>query len=352
MGKALSFVGYNIKRFEEENILKKVLKLNALVLLGSVSLTVITPATLVYANDIQTESVGKGITLNDVDELTKIKYDCRDLGFVLSYNKKLNGEINENERLSDYKNSYLEPSLLTSTPVAKLNNDMVLENGSPVAAHNASLTNNTGTEQRLSSAAFEYRQSDSVTTQTSHAVGGSLTTSAEMKFPFISGSMSIEAHYDFGHTNAVTSTEDKIWSVPSQSLLIPAKHTYKLLWILNEGTASGTVDLDCEVSAQIPFKKNPNHPTDTMKYPIGDAISEQERLVNILQDSAYTWEMGNRWQRIDSNTATKKLTNAKYKAKIGTELLLSVYDVTDGKNNLVEVIPTNVIPKKVAPKID
>lgn len=352
MGKALSYVGYNIKRLEEENVLKKVLKLNALVLLGSVSLAAITPSTLVYASDIQTESVGKGIKLNEVDELTKIKYDCRDLGFVLSYNKTLNGEINENERLSEYKNSYLEPSLLTSTPVAKLNDDMVIENGSPVAAHNASLTNNTGKEQRLLSAAFEYRQSDSVTTQTSHAVGGSLTTSAEMKIPFISGSMSIEAHYEFGHTNAVTSTEDKIWSVPSQNLLIPAKHTYKLIWVLNEGTASGTVNLDSEVSAQIPFKKNPNNNTDTTKYPIGDAISEQERLVNILQGSAYSWEMGNRWQRIDSNTATKKLTTAKYKAKIGTELLLYVYDVTDGKNNLVKVIPTNVVPRKVAPKID
>lgn len=325
--------------------MKRFLKLNALILLGGMSLTAITPATLVYASDVQTESVGRANALDDVDPLTKIKYDLRDLGFVVSYNKKINGEISENHRLSEYQNPYLEPSSVTSESVAQINNDMIIEDGESIAAHKATLTNNTNRDQHLSSAAFGYKQNDTVTTQTTHGVGGSLTTSAEMKFPFVSGSMSMEVRYDFGHTNAVTSSVEKNWEVPSQSLIVPAGHTYQLEWVLKMGKASGTADLDSKVSAEVPFKKIYWAGTDTEKYPIGDAISEQERLVNILRGSAYPWEIRNRWQRIDSTTAVKKQTKSKYKAKIGTELVMNVVDVTNGKRNVVNSIPMDIVPQ-------
>ncbi|MDU0320654.1 MULTISPECIES: ETX/MTX2 family pore-forming toxin [unclassified Enterococcus] len=329
--------------------MKRFLKLNALILLGGMSLTAITPATLVYASNVQTESVGRATALNDVDPLTQIKYDCKDLGFVLSYNKCINGELHELERLSIYNSPELDPSSLTSEPVAKINNDMVIEDGESVAAHKAVLTNNTNQDQNLTTAAFGYKQTDSVTTQTTHSAGGSLTTSAEMKFPFVSGSMSMEVRYDFGHTKAVTSSIEKNWEVPSQKLLVPAGHTYQLEWVLKMGTASGTTDLDSMVSAEIPFKKLPWDggwdTTKTEKYSIGDAISEQERLVSILGDSAYTWEVRNTWQRIDSTTALKKLTTSKYKAKIGTELLMNVVDVTNGSRDVVDSIPMDIVPQ-------
>lgn len=325
--------------------MKRFLKFNALILLGGISLTVITPAKLVYASDVQTESVGRVIALDDVDHLTKIKYDCRDLGFVISYNKTINREIKESQRLSEYQNPYLEPSSLTSETSAHINNDMVIEEEESVAAHKAILTNNTSQDQRLSSAAFGYKQSDSVTTQTTHAAGGSLTTSAEMKFPFVSGSMSMEVRYDFGHTDAVTSSVEKNWEVPSQELLVPAGHTYRLEWVLKIGKASGTTDLGSKVSAEIPYEKVKWSSKKTKKYSIGDAISEQERLVSILGGSAYPWEMRNRWKRIDSTTALKKMTTSKYKAKIGTELLMNVVDVTNGRNDIVDSIPMNILPQ-------
>ncbi|WP_338350390.1 ETX/MTX2 family pore-forming toxin [Enterococcus faecalis] len=325
--------------------MKNFLKLNTLILLGGVSLTLITPATLVYASDAHTESVGSSIELDDVDPLTQIKYDCRDLGFKISYNKKINGEISEDKRLSEYQNPYLEPSSLTSESVAQINNDMIIEDGESVAAHKATLTNNTNRDQHLSSAAFGYKQTDTVTTQTTHGAGGSLTTSAEMKFPFVSGSMSMEVRYDFGHTNAVTSSVEKNWEVPSQQLLVPAGHTYQLEWVLKMGKASGTADLDSKVSAEIPFKKIYWSGTDTEKYPIGVAIAEQERLENILHGSAYKWGVADKWHRIDSTTALKKLTKSKYKAKIGTELLMNVVDITNGKRNVVDSIPMNITPQ-------
>lgn len=325
--------------------MKSFLKLNTLILLSGISLTVITPATLVYASDVQTEPVERSIALDNVDPLTKIKYDCRDLGFVISYNKKINGEMYETERLSEYQNPYLEPSSLTNEPVANTNNDMVIDEEETIAAHQATLSNKTGVDQNLSSAAFSYRQNDSVTTQTTHAVGGSLTTSAEMKFPFVSGSMSMQVHYDFGHNKAVTSTVEKVWEVPSETVLVPAGKTYELEWVLKMGKASGTTDLDSMVSAEIPFKKLDSDGKNTEKYSIGDAISEQERLVSILHGSAYTWNNRNSWQRIDSTTALKKLTNSKYKAKFGTKLFLEIYDVTNGKKEIVDSIPMDILPQ-------
>lgn len=42
--------------------------------------------------------------------------------------------------------------------------------------------------------------------------------------------------------------------MPSQSVQVPAGHTYKLNWVLNTGTASGTSKLTSQVSARVPYK--------------------------------------------------------------------------------------------------
>lgn len=315
-------------------------------MLVGIGLTAVTPSAVVFANEAFVEGINENVTLDDVDFSAQIKNDCKDLGFTLSYNKTANKEITDLERISDPQSSRLDPFSLTIEPFSiKLNDDMVIQDGEFVDANQAVLINDTKQDQRLSSSTFVYSQSDSVTTQTTHNAGISIDTSAEMKFPFVSGSISMDVRYDFGHSNSVVSTVEKSWSVPAQTLLVPAGHTYKLQWLLTVGKASGTTNASNKVSAHIPYALKDNVITAT--YPIGDAIDEQERLVNILRSSAYQWTEREKWKRVDDSHALRVLADSKFKAKIGTQLLLEVSDITDGKEVLIETIPMNVIPKVV-----
>ncbi|MBO0440994.1 ETX/MTX2 family pore-forming toxin [Candidatus Enterococcus ikei] len=329
--------------------MKKFLKLNALILLSSISLTVITPSTLVHASDVQTE-------VNDGQRLAQMKEDLRTLAVAFSHNKAINGEISENLRLTDdHALKYTHPSSLTkesSKSVAANMNDMVFGEIEGFSAHKATLRNRTNRDQNLSSAEYSFTDTDTVRTQTTEAVGNSKTTNATMTFPFASGSMSMNVNYNFGKTDEVTTTSSKTWIIPSQTVLVPAGCTYQLVWVLNVGTVSGTSGYGYKVTAQVPFKMHDwRDISETM--PIGEAISQQEKLVNSLGDSAHLWGFRSQYIAIDDNTALKLYqigkTKAKagYKARIGTELKMDIVDITDGKNVLVDSIPMDIVPQAV-----
>lgn len=108
-----------------------------------------------------------------------------------------------------WDNGSYDPWDFEDIPFARVNSDMTLKDGETLAAHSADLENGSALEQPMSTPSFTYTQTDSISTSTTHATGVSMTTSAEMKFPFVSGSMSMTAKYDFNTTNTVESTVAK-----------------------------------------------------------------------------------------------------------------------------------------------
>ena len=187
----------------------------------------ITPSTNKLANEKIVSDNGRVdlSTKNNSSVSERVKKELRDLAYNLTYNHFSNNEITASELLPSKNNwSNLDPWSVSDTPFAKVNNDMILKNDETLAAHGADLFNNTGIAQTISTASFTYTQKDSVTTSTTHSTGISTTTSAEMKFPFVSGSMSMTVKYDFNSTKAVESSVTKEWAVPSQHINVPAGH--------------------------------------------------------------------------------------------------------------------------------
>lgn len=281
--------------------------------------------------------------------MEKINKDLSNLGFELSYNKTVNNEIHEFYRFDDRNDPHLLPRIDSVEPLAELNNDMTFGNEETLAAHQAFLENNTGQNQKLSTASFEYTQTDSVSTKTSHSVGASMTTAAEMKFPIASGSMSMTVKYDFNTTKDVTSSTTKKWAIPSQSIDTLAGHKYRVDWLLSVGTASGTTKLQTLVKAVVPYEKlrnNGNYAGKSVLW-LGDAINTQKRLTTTLGNSAFRWDSQDSWTVKDSETAVRQFADAKYTAKIGTKLIMKVTDVTDSGNTVVKSMPVDETPKLV-----
>lgn len=281
---------------------------------------------------------------NEITE--KLKHELGDLAYSLTYNKLLSNDIQDNELLP-YDGTWesLLPISFSDKPIVRINDDMKLENGDTIAAESATLVNSSSSAQTMSSASFTYSQTDSVTTTTTHAVGASLTTTAEMKFPFVSGSVSFTAKYDFSSSEAVTSSITKEWTVPSQNVQVPAGHTYKLNWVLNTGTASGTTDLTSQVSAKVPYKID-IFSGERISYDIGQAMDVQNDLINGLIYMPHMWDENNNWEKLDDSSALRKWGTATYKAKIGTELIMEIIDVTSPQDShIVKRLPMSISPR-------
>lgn len=293
--------------------------------LGVTTLSIIGWGTVVFANQSQ-------------EPISQIQGEVLSLSSVLSYNKYLNGEISLNDVIPSNADllSYAED------PYVKLNNDMSLQEGDSLAAHTSELTNNTDTSQILSTASFTYTQLDTVSTKTSHTAGVDMTTTAEMKFPFVSGSMSMSVKYEYNNTNEITSSETKQWEVPAQTISVPAGKTYKLTWVLTSSTASGTVDLTNRVTAVLPYASS----SGSGSIGIGDAINEQHSFYDKLIEGEgfIPWGFEEEWEPLDSGSGVRKLGTSTYHAKFGTDLVLDVSDVTDSSSaaKVISRIPMHI----------
>lgn len=273
----------------------------------------------------------------------------RHLGFVLSYNRLVNGEISVSERLDSYRHPDLQPwGVSVDDPVTEIKS-MSIGNGGIEAAHEAELTNHTSRDQVMRTAAFTTTQDDTVTTQTSHTVGTSMSTSVEKNFLFGTVASTISVNYDFNTTRAISTTQTKTWEIPADEVTVPAGKTYVLRWLFEYGTASGTVDLSSNVSMVIPTRKNPSTGT-RYGYNMNNAINHQRRLMNTLGGRAYIWPYLDSWSTRNSQNGNANIqwTDARYNARIGTRLLKQLVDITDSRSErVIKEIPMDITPETV-----
>ncbi|NTJ96039.1 ETX/MTX2 family pore-forming toxin, partial [Enterococcus faecium] len=315
--------------------------LSIIITTGMISQILMSP-TGIFAdtNKLNTSvSSGEASHLNISDRLTN---ELRDLSSNLSSNFYLNNDIPSTELITPQDKTNQTPVNLKDTTFVKLNDDMVLSKGDTLAAHESVLENNSAIDQVMNTASFNYVQIDRVTTSTTNSTGVGLTTSANMKFPFASGSVSMNVKYDFSNTNSVETSTTKQWQVPSQNIKIPAGHKYKVNWVLNTGVATGTADLTSSVTASIPFKI---YGGNRYVGGIGWAISNQDRLVAAMPNTQYKWAERDHWEAVEPYRALRKWESAQYKAEFGTELVMKITDVTNGNSPVtVQQTPMNVAP--------
>ncbi|WP_338350395.1 ETX/MTX2 family pore-forming toxin [Enterococcus faecalis] len=303
--------------------------------------------TTAIMNTQSENSVTNALETKNTNIINKLKPEVVDLCFSVSQNRSLDGKIEWPQTLNhdDIKvlDTLIKQEKLTFTPQVRLNDDMSIKEGETLAAHQADLKNSTKEEQTLNTASFEYTQTDSISTKTSHSAGVSLTASAEMKFPFVSGSMSMTAKYDFNSTKDIVSTVTKKWIVPSQSIKVPAGKTYRVKWLLNIGTATGTTDLQCLVNGIVPLCRKQNSNV-IIVFDIGTAINMNKSYLNSLT-YPFEWKSNSSWSSVNSK-GIKKLGTSEYTAKLGNQLIMSIEDISVNQYApvIVENIPMDIEP--------
>lgn len=235
---------------------------SSLVLLGMASTSKVSASNV---NDIHNEVLPSTDLINGSQSTknssSQMRTELAGLSNYLNFNMIMNGSWDN--RLS---NSAMNPGQWKDWAVAKVNNDMVFSSGPSIAVNQSTFENKTSQTQVLSTPSFKETKSDTVTTTTTSSTGSSITTSAEMSFPFGGSSISMTVDYNYSTTNSVETSVTKEWEVPSQVVEVPAGKTYRIRWVFNQATARGTTDLN-------------SHVTGIVNYIISKGETRQERSI-------------------------------------------------------------------------
>lgn len=312
-------------------------------------LTVGTGVTSCYAGaNTMTNVSEKSDGFEGLNKLLQEK--LRGMGRGYSHTQLFAGKMKLSEEINDYNKQ--KPLNVTQTPVVTPNDDMKIVEGEALAANTTTFSNKTGTQMTYNTPSFTYKNTNSATTNTTHAVELGLTTSATMKFPFVSGSMSMSAKYNFSTGASETTTEEYSWTVPSQNIPVKPNQKIRVDWLLKTGKAEGTVQLTDRIGANIPYKINQFDQTLSTKT-IGEIVSLDE--YDFYQKDWDRFVGGSReeWTTAptpENGKADFTVGEARYSAKYGTEMVMQVVDVTGGvqKAKVIKTIPVkaNVKPVK------
>lgn len=278
----------------------------------------------------------------------KINNELMALGRSLNHDEIAFGNIPKNFTLGNESRRILG----RVKPFAKENGDMVLSKGDTRAAHISYLNNDTGTDQALKTSSFEYTQTNTVTTSATQASGVAAASELKMSFPFVAeAKISMTVKYDFSTTKSVQTSMSQKWSVPVQDIKVPAGRRYKVQWVLNTGVATGTTALRGEVyNCNVPLKRNPRTGLWTI-WNLRDSIKRQQQFKNYGLPMYGRWDYSDKWEVRDDGAVIRDFGTSTYRAEIGTELIMTVTDVTKirGRSLPVEVqrIPMNIMPETI-----
>lgn len=112
--------------------------------------------------------------------------------------------------------------------------------------------------------------------------------------------MSLELSYNFSTTTSHTRETQKGWTVPGQAINVRPRHTVEVNWVFYTGEATGSVDLQERIRADIPYKKDSAGRIHT--YGLGTVVGDRQVLSDSYWDRHIT-ETRNNWKKLDANVA-------------------------------------------------
>ncbi|WP_249660693.1 ETX/MTX2 family pore-forming toxin [Lysinibacillus fusiformis] len=217
----------------------------------------------------------------------------------------------------------------------------VITNSENVYVGRETLTNNTATEQTLTTQSFSKTISHTVTSSTTHGFKFGTKATAKFNIPFV-GETGIElsAEYDFSNTDSLENSESYTYIVSPQNIRVPAYSSVEVIVVLNTAKMNGNVKLLANASGTItasPFYTFPQYPNidfyayiENMKLNEIAGVVSQEHLKHISVNS-------------DGETINV-IGSGQYEAKYGTSSSVTVNPVNVKRNAADEGYTYNIIP--------
>lgn len=185
---------------------------------------------------------------------------------------------------------------------------------------NTRLTNTTGQKQTLTSQAFDFAESNTVSSTTTNSIGTSVSASATFNIPIV-GSLntSISTQYNFSKADTKSESKTVTYKIPSQSITLEPGQTVEVRARLEKVKTSGTVRL------------------------IGDLTGTETGSVAMQKVVGYRGRPGYGWKTYGK--VPYEITFAgqhvegegTYQAEYGSNLYIDVVDVSSNKTQTIQV---------------
>lgn len=277
----------------------------------------------------------------------RIQEKLRGMAFGMSNTMIYAGKIKSGEEIGyrGYEDS--RPWDVSEVPVVIPNNDMRILEGEALAANTTTFSNDTNTPMTYNTPSFSYKNTNTTTSTTTHSADLSLTTSAEMKFPIATGSMSFTIKYNYSKGSSETNSEEYSWNVPTQNIPVEPHQKIRVDWLLKTGKAEGTVQLNDRIGANIPYKISDVIYGKNIANTVSDKYDfDQKNWDRFVGDNRADWTVA---PAPDNDKVDYSVGEARYSAKYGTEMVMKVVDVTEGtrKAKVIKTIPVKATVKPV-----
>lgn len=305
--------------------MKKVIKL-MLGVVGATSVGLFKGESVACADD-SLPQIGEGY-LKSVNQSTIDRMST--MAYALSYQMYQWGDIGVNERLTG--NEYNPKNVSSQSYSVGVNSDMGTKQTSKTV-NTSVFHNQTNQDQTFTTPSYTETYIDSITTSTTHSAGISTSASTEISVPmFGSASMGLELSYNFSTTTSHTRETQKGWTVPGQAINVRPGHTVEVNWVFYTGEATGTVDLQERIRADIPYKKDAAGRIHT--YGLGTLVGDRQVLSDSYWDR-YITETRNNWKKVDANVAGHKIGAGTYRVDYGSGFVLEAFDHTTGTKEII-----------------
>ncbi|MDB7101453.1 ETX/MTX2 family pore-forming toxin [Enterococcus mundtii] len=305
--------------------MKKVTKV-MLGVVGATSLGLFTGEPVVQADELLPQ-IGEGY-LKSVNQSTIDRMST--MSYALSFQMYQWGDIGVNERLTG--NEYNPRNVSSQAYSVGVNSDM--GTGQTSRTVNTSVFHNsTNQNQTFTTPSYSETYTDSTTTSTTQSAGVSTSTSTEIRVPmFGSATMGVELSYNFSTTTSHTREVKKSWTVPGQAINVRPGHTVEVNWVFYTGEATGSVNLEQQIRADIPYKKDAAGRIHT--YGLGTVVGDRQ----VLSDSywnRYISESRNNWKQVNANVAGRRIGGGTYRVDYGSGFVLEAFDRTTGTKEII-----------------
>lgn len=280
-------------------------------------------------------------TMSNVDQIVEQAREVKKYEIIAEVRKGNSEWANRLLRGTAYPKS--SDFQLQNTRVTKIGDTQVDYQGDTVYIGRAVLTNNSSTEQKLVTQSFSETVLDSVTTITTQAVGTSVNASCDFQVPFLgSTGIALTSTYNFSVASNKTNTRSVTHTVQPQSVVVPPNSSVEVVVTLNKAKVTGNVALQGELvgseSGTMSFQGYNNY--------FGWILAFYEDYSFTLADIAnkYGGDKGNMEQGTyffgivpNADGSINIAGKGTYEASVGTELIVTVRDLTTGKSVSVEL---------------
>ncbi|MEB9552329.1 ETX/MTX2 family pore-forming toxin [Bacillus cereus] len=208
--------------------------------------------------------------------------------------------------------------------------------------------NKTGTDQTFKTVQFEKEFSETATASTTHSVGTSLEESVKFDFFVGEGSAKFTVNYNFSKTDSLSTSNKIKYTLPSQSINVPANKKYEVICVLETKKAKANVQFNIDVLGNAKYVYSNNSPY-TPKYE--SAATMVKTLNEKTPTPSVSW-LGKEWEKWEYYGEKVRYKNGSgtVSAEYGTRMVLVINDITNNKtrgSKEIARIPVTPIKKQI-----